>query len=43
MRQNRTETREKLELLEQKPLQAIAEEEQRYVNLPPEKLRGVRG
>ena len=28
---------EKLELLEQKPLQAIAEEEQRYVNLPPEK------
>ena len=37
MRQNRMETREKLELLEQKPLQAIAEEEQRYVNLPPEK------
>ena len=37
MRQNRMEIREKLELLKQKPLKTIVEEEQRYVNLPPEK------
>lgn len=37
MRQNRMEIREKLELLKQKPLKTIVEEEQRYVNLPSEK------